>query len=252
MALYALHQAGKSFGSQHALLDIDLSIEAAEHIALVGSSGSGKTTLLKLLNAQHLATSGMIHFCGKDFSSTSTSQLRELRTKVSYIPQDLGLVSNLKVYQNILLGKIGHWNWLKMLKQFLLPSKAELERIFSILKQVGIEHKIYEPTASLSGGQQQRVAVARALFQEAKVILADEPTSSVDPARAQDLVRLLTSISQSHRLTLIMSIHNVELAKNNFQRFVGLRSGKLVFDTSAPSDADFQKLYQLSEQELSS
>ena len=138
------------------------------------------------------------------------------------------------------------------LRAFLLPSRATEERVYALLERVGIESKIYERTDRLSGGQQQRVAIARALFQDPQAILADEPVSSVDPARARDTVDLLTRISREDGITLCMSLHNLDLAREFFPRLVGLRRGRIVFDRPGRDvgDDELGRLYDLDARDM--
>lgn len=248
--MFELNEVSKKFGENYALNDLSLSIKNGERIALIGSSGSGKTTLLKLLNAQHLPSQGKITLDGTDTGSFSAKELRKARSKIAYIPQDLGIIPSLRVYQNILLGKVGKFSSLTLLKHFLFPSDIQMERIHHLLERVGIGEKIYHTTSSLSGGQKQRVAVARALFQEAHTILADEPVSSVDPTRAEDLVQLLNTISTENNLTLVMSIHAIELAKSYFPRIIALKDGALFHDCSSIDNDSIQKLYEIDPKQL--
>jgi len=206
--------------------------------------------LLKCLNVQHQVSSGQLNINGIDTKATSPKQLKLLRSKIAYIPQDLGLVPSLRVFQNILLGKVGSRSTLGLAKDFFLPKSEEMDAIFELLKRVGIAEKLYEPTSSLSGGQQQRVAVARALYQNAEVILADEPVSAVDPARAENLVKLLRVLSKEVGITLIMSIHNLELAKSHFPRIIALKKGRVLADNSSLTERQFEELYSLSENEM--
>lgn len=248
--MYQLADITKSFGATVALNNISLEIKQGEHIALIGPSGSGKTTLLKLLNGQLLQDSGSYTIAQSHLNRLSNKQLRALRSEIAYIPQDLGLIPQLKVFQNILLGRVGKHSALRMLTKFLVPPRKDLEQIFSLLKRVGIPEKLYQHTATLSGGQQQRVAVARALFQQTHSLLADEPISSVDPARAYSLITLLKEIATENNLTLVMSIHNVELAREFFPRIIGLKNGHILFDASELSAEQQEKLYHLSDSEL--
>jgi phosphonate transport system ATP-binding protein len=161
-------------------------------------------------------------------------------------------VPSLRVLQNVLAGRLGGLSFLPSLRTMLLPSKREVRRVHEILERVGIPEKLYERTDRLSGGQKQRVAVARALEQDPAALLADEPVSSVDPARARDLVRLLTEISRERGLTLCMSLHNVEIAREYFPRLVGLRHGRIAFDRPAAKigDPEIRALYTLAREEL--
>jgi phosphonate transport system ATP-binding protein len=134
----------------------------------------------------------------------------------------------------------------------LFPARAAVRRVHRILERVGIPEKLYERTDTLSGGQRQRVAIARALYQEPEALLADEPVSSVDPARARDAVGLLAAISREEGLTLCVSLHNLALAREFFPRLVGLRHGRIAFDrpTDELDDDDFAALYDLSHEEM--
>ena len=248
--MFQLTDITKSFGATVALNKISLEIKQGEHVALIGPSGSGKTTLLKLLNGQLLQSSGNYTIAESHLNSLSNKNLRRLRSEIAYIPQDLGLIPQLKVFQNILLGRVGKHSALGILSKFLIPPRENLQHIFSLLQRVGIPEKMYQHTASLSGGQQQRVAVARALFQQAHSLLADEPISAVDPARARSLITLLTEIATENQLTLVISIHNVELAREFFPRIVGLKNGDILFDSPEVSTEQLEELYHLSESEL--
>jgi len=248
--VFQLTDITKSFGATAALSNISLEIKQGEHVALIGPSGSGKTTLLKLLNGQLLQSSGSYSIAGSHLNSLSNKNLRRLRSEIAYIPQDLGLIPQLRVFQNILLGRVGKHSALEMLSQFLIPPRKNLQHIFSLLQRVGIPEKMYQHTATLSGGQQQRTAVARALFQQAHCLLADEPVSAVDPARARSLITLLTEIATENQLTLVMSIHNVDLAREFFPRIIGLKNGHILFDSPQVSTEQLEELYHLSESEL--
>lgn len=244
-----LSDISKTFGTNIALSEINLNIQQGESVALIGPSGSGKTTLLKLLNAQHLCSTGTLSINGQDISKLTPKMLRQLRSNIGYIPQDLGLVSSLKVYQNIMLGSLGKHHALSMLKRLLIPTKAQLREIHQVLQTVGIPEKLYDTTSTLSGGQQQRVAVARALFQHPHTILADEPISSVDPARAKSMIELLKKIAADNNLTILMTLHNIALAKEYFPRILGLRKGMITIDSLDPSNKQLEDLFALKVEE---
>jgi phosphonate transport system ATP-binding protein len=182
----------------------------------------------------------------------SRHELRRLRASIGFIHQDLSLVPNLRVVQNVVAGRLGSMGLLSTLKAMWYPSRALVEEVHALLERVGIPEKLFERTDRLSGGQRQRVAVARALFQQPSALLADEPVASVDPARARDTVHLLTRISREERLTLVMSLHNLELAREFFPRLIGLRGGRILFDepSSVIGDAEFHALFDLSYDEL--
>jgi phosphonate transport system ATP-binding protein len=156
------------------------------------------------------------------------------------------------VLTNVLAGRLGEWSVARALREMLWPRRCEQERVHAILERVGISEKLFERVDALSGGQQQRVAIGRALYQDPDVLLADEPISGVDPARARDTLGLLVGVAREAGLTLCASVHNVELAREFLPRLVGLRGGRVLFDgpTDALSDADFAELYALAPREL--
>ncbi len=249
---FSLESAGRNYETISALSPTTLSIKRGERVAIVGPSGSGKTTLLSLFNSTVQASTGKITVLGNALEKTSGRNLKKIRSKIATIPQNLALVESLRVWQNIITGQIGERGLLGNLINLIFASKNKILQIHSILERLGIEEKLFETTSNLSGGQKQRVALGRALYQNPQAILADEPVSSVDPARAANLVQLLNQISQEENITLVMSLHNLELAKAHFPRLIGLRNGKVKFD-SAPEDLNehkFKELYTLSEREI--
>jgi len=185
---------------------------------------------------------GIVRVFGEELHDEKA--LRQKRCRIAWIPQDLGLVANVRVIQNVVMSASGRRGFWGAMRDFLFPSKATREVVYEILERVGIAEKIFERTDTLSGGQQQRVAIARALYQEAEVILADEPVSAVDPGRARDLVGLLNQLAQEDGRSLVMSIHQVDLAEEFFERIVGFKEGGVVFD-GTPSGAELEELFQL-------
>ena len=242
--MFELSQAHKSFGAVHALSDIDLQIAKGERVALIGASGSGKTTLLRLFGAQLAPDRGEVRVLGCNPLVLGERKLRDLRSRLGYLPQDLGLVPNLRVLQNVVAGRCGRRSILGSLRDLILPAVGVRRRIYELLERVGIAEKMYDRADTLSGGQQQRVAVARALFQEPAVILADEPVSAVDPARARDVLELLTRLSEEEGLTLLVSMHQLDLAREFFPRLVGLKHGNVHFD-GKPSELGSEGLSAL-------
>ena len=242
-----LSNANLSFGSTIALQACDIEVKSGEQVALIGPSGAGKSSLLKVLATEYKLTDGEFLFDGKDATLLGSIELHDLRKKIAYIPQDLALVPNLKVHQNILLGRVGCLNLFGSLKDLLLPANSKLESIHQILADLGISDKLFHRTDSLSGGQQQRVAIARAIYQKSSILLADEPVSAVDPSRAHDLLNILTQLATRHQCSLVCSLHNLDYARTYFSRLVGLRNGQIVFDgkPSQFSDKLFNELYQL-------
>jgi phosphonate transport system ATP-binding protein len=240
------------YGSVTALNDITLSVAPGERVGLVGPSGAGKTTLLRLFNGSVRPAAGRAVVLGDNVASLSGRNLRRLRSRVGFVHQDLSLVPNQRVIRNVLAGRLGRRGLFGAVRMMLLPTRAEAIDVHRILGRVGIAEKLYERTDRLSGGQRQRVAVARALYQDPAVLLADEPVASVDPARARDTVALLTGISRESGLTLCMSLHNLDLAREYFPRLVGLRNGRVMFDraTTDLTDPQYRELYRLTDAEM--
>jgi phosphonate transport system ATP-binding protein len=240
------------YGRGPALREINLRIEPGEAIAFVGPSGAGKTTLLRVLSGGVRPNRGSVSVDGRQLEALSARELREMRAGMGFIHQDLGLVPNVRVIKNVLAGRLGRLTFAGSLRMMLVPQRRYVLHAHEILERVGIGEKLYERTDRLSGGQQQRVAIARALFQEPGVLLADEPVSSVDPARARDLIKLLETVAREGKLTLCASLHDVNLAREFFPRLVGLRRGVVVFD--CPPDQleqrTFDELYDLETHEM--
>jgi phosphonate transport system ATP-binding protein len=235
--MYQVHRVSKIFeGRTLAVDDLDLKVRRGEKLALIGPSGAGKTTLFRMLNLTIPPTSGTILFDGADVSRLSGRQLRELRRRIGTVYQQHNLVPRLPVIHNVLSGRLGAWSFWQAVRSLIRPKEVELA--YEALGRVGIPEKLYERTETLSGGQQQRVAIARALVQNPEVILADEPVSSVDPALAAGIVKLLIELSQTYQKTLIMNLHSVDLALAHFPRVIGLRDGKASFDLPAAEVMD--------------
>ncbi|MCP4292979.1 MAG: ATP-binding cassette domain-containing protein [bacterium] len=238
-----------NFGPKKVLRNVNITVAPGESIAVLGPSGAGKTTLLRLLNRAVIPTSGSIEVAGMNLDRLHGKSLRELRSGIGFVYQDLRLVGNLRVSQNVLSGSLGKRNFFQSLLMFMKPATDDLLNVHRLLERVGIEKEMYQRVDRLSGGQQQRVALARALFQKPGLLLADEPVSSVDPARAADLLKLITEISQSQGLTLCASLHDANLAQKFFPRVVGLRDGRILFDkpTEEVTSSDIKKLYFLAD-----
>jgi phosphonate transport system ATP-binding protein len=239
------------FGPTVALDGVDLEIGAGESVALVGPSGSGKTTLLRLLGAVLSPTEGRVLVEGRDVADRNPGELRSIRSRIGTVPQDLRLVPELRVYQNVVAGRVGRRSLVGLARDLLFPAAATLESVHALLESVGIEEKLYHRVDQLSGGQRQRVALARALYQEPEVLLADEPVSSVDPARARGALELICRVAAEHNLTLVASLHHLELAQEFFPRLVGVRRGRIAFDSRREDldTATFERLYSLEEGE---
>ncbi len=219
----------KRYGHLNALSDIDLTILPGERVAVAGPSGSGKTTLLYLLSSLIQPDGGSLSLVGRDLAKLGPG--RELSELVGIIQQQFNLVPHLPVVHNVLAGRLGQWGILRSI--FSLVSPRDREMVQSALDQLGINDKINERTSRLSGGEQQRVAIARLMVQNPRIVLADEPVSSLDPARANEILQLLTGLANDSGRTLVASLHAPELIRKYFTRVVGLREGVMQFDLPA-------------------
>ncbi len=232
--IYSLNSVTKFFLQRReqvqALNGVTLQVHPGEQIALLGQSGAGKTTLFRLLNGTLRPTAGSVYFDGHDTASLTGSGLRAMRRRVGTIYQQHNLVPSLTALENTLCGALGRMSLLTTLRGILQPTKAESELALHALELVGLADKRAARADELSGGQQQRLAAARVLMQSPDVILADEPTASLDPELAEAMTSLLAGLARDGRKTLIMAVHKVDLATRHFPRVVGLRAGGLSFD----------------------
>ena len=239
-----LDRVAKGYHGTQALEPLSLKIRPGERVAVLGPSGSGKSTLLHLIGGVIQPDRGSIVLDGTDLGRTAPG--RELAELVGTMHQQLDLVPHLPVVHNILAGRLGYWSLWRSLVSLVSVREKKLAQ--DALALVGIPEKLYERTSNLSGGEQQRVAMARLLVQRPKVVLADEPVSSLDPARAEDLMHLLVGVVSESSKTLIASLHSIDLARKFFSRAIGFRSGELQFDLAVEDLTDdiLQRLYDLS------
>ncbi|MFE1745541.1 phosphonate ABC transporter ATP-binding protein [Coleofasciculus sp. H7-2] len=245
LPIFELKNVTKQFGKFQSLADVNLQIRAGDRVALVGSSGAGKSTLINLLNGTLLPSQGEVWVLGRNLADLRPKLLRQVQRQIGTIYQQFHLVDNLQVIHNINAGHLGRWSFFKAAVSLIYP--LEVETAHKALAQVGIAEKLYERTDSLSGGQQQRVAIARVLVQNPTAILADEPISSLDPERSREIMDLLRQLSQETGKTLVTSVHAIEFARSHYQRIIGLRQGRILFDTPAEalSDAMIEELYRM-------
>ena len=239
----SLRAVGKSYADTVALAPLSLEVGQGERVAVLGPSGSGKTTLLNIIGGVLRPDAGVVTLSGRELAGMRPG--RELSALVGVVHQQFDLVPHLPVVHNVLAGRLGEWSlWRSLLS---LVAARDRRLAVAAVERVGIADKLHERTSRLSGGEQQRVALARLLVQRPGIVLADEPVSSLDPARADDVVRLLTSIVDESDTTLIASLHSVDLARRYFTRAIGLRDGRLQFDVAMDEveDATLRALYDL-------
>ncbi len=227
-----------------ALSHISLSAIQGESIALIGPSGAGKTSLLSTIGTAYLPTAGSMQVLGRTASAQSAArELKALRSRIGTVHQAAPIPLRQRVVTAVLAGKLGQWPLWKALASLAYPQDIAGAR--EALARVQLEDKLFARCDQLSGGQLQRVGIARVLYQQAELILADEPVSALDPALSQATVQLLVREAAARKATLVASLHAVDLALANFARIVGVRDGRLAFDLPAAqvSDAQLQALY---------
>jgi len=249
---FTLEGVAVRLGGVPVLTGIDLTVTRGESVALIGPSGAGKTTLLRLLTGAVRPQGGRVLLGGRNLNDAAGADLRRLRAGIGFIHQDLRLVPNLRASQNVLSGQFGRLSFLASLRLFLRPPQTDLVRVHRLLERVGIAEKMFERTDRLSGGQAQRVAIARALYQQPQLLLADEPVASIDPARARDVLALLTGICREEGLTLCVSLHDPALVREFFPRVIGLRDGRVVLDVAGGdlTDDSIAGVYRLEDRDV--
>jgi phosphonate transport system ATP-binding protein len=207
---------------------VDLVVQPGEFVVILGRSGSGKTTFLRALNRLVEPTAGSVRVAGRAVTGAGPAELRAARRQIGMVFQQFNLVRRVSVLGNVLAGRLGHVPALpSLLGRF--PA-ADRDRALACLAQVGLAHLADRRADTLSGGEQQRVAIARALAQAPSVILADEPTASLDPALTADIMDILRAVNAERGLTLVVSQHQLETALAYATRIVGFRAGRVAFD----------------------
>ena len=225
-----------------ALDDLSFSVKEGEFLSIIGPSGAGKSTVLRCINRLVNATDGKIINDGKDIMHINKRQLRNVRTKTGMIFQHYNLVDRLSVMENVLHGRLGQKSTFSgMIGHY---SESEKEQAFAILEELGLAEQAYKRCDALSGGQKQRVGIARAIMQQPKLILCDEPIASLDPKASKTIMDHLAQINQSMQITCIVNLHQVDVAMKYSQRILGIAAGKLVFD-GTPSELTQEKIHEI-------
>lgn len=236
----------KHYGSTHVLRGIDFSIQSGECVILLGANGCGKSTLIRCLNGLAKPDAGSIHINDKPLDGLSGKELRGVRRRIGVVFQQFNLVQNVSVFQNVLNGAMGQnrFGLLQTLGAF--ASEEQRAQALSCLARVGLEDKAGFNCRQLSGGQQQRVAIARTLMQNADIVIADEPVASLDPKAGREIMDLLIEVVQERKLTVLCSLHQLELASAYGDRILGMKAGRIELDGPRDSiDIDtMQHLYQ--------
>ena len=243
--LISLTGVSKRFPNGTLALDnVSLEVPKGQLLSLIGLSGSGKSTLMRHLNGLHKPTSGSVRVLGTEVSSASNRELRAVRRNVGFVFQQFGLVGRATCLENVLSGALGRlggprygvWSYPKQLRR----------EAFDHLDRVGLAPQAYQRADTLSGGQMQRVAIARTIMQQPEILLADEPVASLDPESSAQVLELMLQVATEEKMTIIVTLHQVELAMGWAHRIVGLRDGRVVLDRDATglSQADVMDVYR--------
>jgi phosphonate transport system ATP-binding protein len=229
-------------GNVQALDNVSFNVKQGEFLAVIGLSGSGKSTLLRCINRLVEPTSGQVIWDGMDITKASQDEIRRIRRQIGMIFQHFNLVERSKVITNVLAGRLGYTNpAMSLVNRF---STKDIEMAYKQLDRVGIREQANKRADELSGGQQQRVSIARAMMQNPKIILADEPVASLDPVLAHSIMQYLEKINKEDGVTIICSLHFLDLVHRYANRAIALNTGILMFD-GPPKDIDDEKFKEI-------
>lgn len=232
-------------GSVTALDKVSITVPTGQLLVIIGLSGAGKSTLLRHLNGLHLPTEGSVEVLGQDVPALTRPELRHLRRDIGFVFQQFNIVGRITCIENVLSGALGRIRGPRI-GAMMYPKSLRVEA-FEQLQRVGLADRAWQRTDTLSGGQQQRVAIARSLMQKPKIVLADEPVASLDPEISGQVMELLVQCCIEDNITVICSLHQVELALGWTDRLIGLRDGKVVMDAPVDdslSQEDVMGVYQ--------
>ena len=231
-----------NYGTSNVLNDISFDVPKGEFVAIVGKSGAGKSTLLRCLNLLNKPNSGEINISGENIINFNKKKLKMIRREIAFIFQDYNVLDNLYTVENVLTPYLVK----KSLAGLLLGyTKEEYNAGVAYLKQVGLEEEAFKKSKYLSGGQKQRVAIAKALAQDPKLLLADEPVSSLDDKNTTLIVDTFKRLNEQNEITVLINLHDVNLAKKYSTKILGLKDGKVLFykDSDKVTKDEFEELY---------
>jgi phosphonate transport system ATP-binding protein len=215
-------------GGDPVLKNLDLAIEGESVVSIIGSSGAGKSTLLRCINRLVEPTSGSIVLNGVEMTRLRGRALREARRRIGMVFQSFNLVDRLTVMENVQSGRLGYIStWAAIMRRY---PREDIRRAFELMERVGIAQYADKRADELSGGERQRVGVVRALMQQPEILLADEPTASLDPKTSEQIMGLLRDLARELHLPVLINIHNVHEARAYTDRIVGMRYGRIIFD----------------------
>ncbi len=228
MAILAINNLTKYYKDVRALADVSLKVKAGEFVTVIGRSGAGKSTLLRCVNRMIEPSAGVIEFDGIDMRSLRRRDLRRARTRIGMIFQHFNLVPRQTVIENVLHGRLGYKSTLQ--GSLGIYDREEKRHAMDVLDRLGLADQARKRCDQLSGGQKQRVGIARALVQDPRLILCDEPIASLDPKSSKTIMDHLYRISRDMKITILMNLHQVDVAIKYSDRIIGIREGAIVYD----------------------
>lgn len=243
MSLLQVDALTKRYGSETLALDsISFDVQPGEFVAVIGPSGAGKSTLLRCVNRLVDASSGEVRFDGVSMTTLRGAALRRHRTQIGMIFQHYNLVNRLSVIENVLHGRLGYKGTLQGMLG--LYTEEEKHEAVQIINSLGLSEQMYKRCDQLSGGQKQRVGIARALVQRPKMLLCDEPIASLDPNAAKIIMDTLRDINRNMGITVLVNLHQVDVALHYAERVIGINSGRVIYDGS-PLHLSNEQIYQI-------
>ena len=231
-----------AYGERQILKGVSFSLKADDFFAIIGPSGAGKSTLIRCVNRLVEPSGGEVLFNGRDITKVAMPELREVRRNIGMIFQEFNLIERLSVIDNVLTGRLGYTGTLRSL--FRAYTKADIEQALKLLDRVGLSEHVDKRADRLSGGQRQRVGIARALIQNPKLLLVDEPTSSLDPKIAREVMGLIREMAREFHIPVLCNIHDVDLACDFCSHVIGLQDGIKKFD-GPPAELDKRALQDI-------
>lgn len=237
-----LHGVSRNWGSRSALKDVSTEVAPGERVALIGPSGGGKSTLIRIMAGSLKPSAGTMVVNDRKLQSLSWGEIQSYRSTCRIVEQHSLLVPQISVHGNVVAGLVSTWPWHKTLRAALYP--IERERVSNVLTQLGIGNRQWCKAGSLSGGQMQRVAIARALISNPSVLLADEPTASLDPNTAKAVTQQIIELAHARQMSLVFCTHWFDIVRDSCTRVIGLRDGAVQFDMP-PAEVTQARLNQL-------
>jgi phosphonate transport system ATP-binding protein len=252
MAVLEIRDLRKTYVTgEQALKGVDVSVNARQVVAVLGLSGSGKSTLLRCINRLVEPDAGTVVLNGVEVTSLGRRELRRARRNMGMIFQEFNLVDRLTVLENVLSGRLGYTStWRALTRAF---PRNDIDQALQLCDRVGLIDHVRKRADQLSGGQRQRVGIARALMQEPKILLVDEPTSSLDPKIGSEIMELMANIAGEEDVPMLISVHDLGLARRYSDRIIGVQGGLKVLDEATPSVDDdiIESIYNVSVQAFS-